>query len=270
MKMFYVIVPCKDESATIKKVITEADKSCADRILVIENGSTDNSLDIINSIDSEKLDVLSFNISMGHDVPRAAGLLYSLSEGGTGFVFIDGDMSGVTSKDINSIIHYLKKGSDLVLTDCYPDNLKLSRLALGVLFYRKKLNTILGIYDKIKYASPSHGPHGISKRFGGSIPPEFLCIPPYLLYYAVKNNYSISIGLKKAHIKLGSQERSEQHNLKISDTIIGDCVSVINLLSSGSRARVFKNISYDGFNSERRLDILDIVKKETALKQSWP
>jgi glycosyltransferase involved in cell wall biosynthesis len=260
--LIYVIIPCKDESRTIKKVVYEADNSCADKILVVENGSADNSLNIIKKINSEKLNVVSFNLSLGHDVPRAVGLLYSLMSGGTGFVFIDGDMSGVTSKDINSIIHCLNKGSDLVLTDCYPDSLKLSELALGVLFYRKKLNTALGIYDKIKYATPSHGPHGVSVRLGGSIPPEFLCTPPDLLYYAAKNDYNIKIGLKKAHIKLGSQSRSEEHNLKISETIIGDCVSVINLLSSGSRTRVYKNINYDGFNSERRLDILDIVKKD--------
>lgn len=264
--MVYVIIPCKDESVTIKKVIEVAENSYADRILVVENGSADNSIEIINKINSKKLNLLSFNISMGHDVPRAAGLLYALFSGGTEFIFIDGDMRGITSKDINKIIFSLKKGTDLVLTDCYPKQNRLSALALEVLYYRKKLNILLGIYGKIKYANPSHGPHGISKKLGESIAPEFICTPPFLLYYAEKNNYKISIGLKKAHIKLGSLERSEQHNLKISDTIIGDCVSVINLIQNGTAERIFNKVSYDGFNCERRFDILDIVKKETFIK----
>jgi hypothetical protein len=202
---------------------------------------------------------LSFNISIGHDVPRAAGLIYSLNSKGTGFVFVDGDMSGVSYKDINKIISSLKKGSDLVLTDCYPLNYKLSDLALEVLYYRSKLNKLLGIYERIKHATPSHGPHGISKELAENIPLEFICIPPLLLYYSAKNKYKISIGLKKSHINLASVERSEKHNLKIAETIIGDCICTINLIKKGYKSRILNGISYDGFNSERRFDILELI-----------
>ncbi|TDT62335.1 glycosyltransferase family 2 protein [Fonticella tunisiensis] len=264
--MIYVIIPCYNEGRFIKEILKEVSKSDADKILVVDNGSTDNTLDILKSFESHKINILYCNTPLGHDVPRAVGLSYALSDGGEYFIFIDGDMLGITKDDINTLIKSLKLGVDLSLTDCYYDNELPSGLAYYVLEFRKMLNMELNLFDKIKYSTPSHGPHGISKRLAESIPIHYISIPPLLLCWAVKMGFTVDVGLNKLHRFLSLMSRTEKHALKMAETIIGDCICGINYVKNNTLSRVYEDIEYTGYHKDRRFDLLDIMLNDAALK----
>lgn len=260
--MKYIIIPCLNEASHIEGVIKACENSSTDGILIVENGSDDGSLNIIKNNLSDKTEIIFVNTPLGHDIPKALGLHYALEEGGEYFIFFDGDMIGMTKDDINTIFTALESGIDLALTDCYCDGFLPEGLASYVLEFRRMLNNELNIFSKIKHASPSHGPIGLSKKLAKAIPNEYLGIPPLLLEYAVKNNYNIDIGLKKLHSDLGSSERTEKHRLKMAETIVGDTIYAIRSANNNITNRKYDGIEYTGFHENRRFDILDMITKK--------
>lgn len=259
--MKYIIIPCLNESLHIESIIKTCEKSNSDRILLVENGSDDGSLEIIKKNLSDKTEIIFINTPLGHDIPKALGLHYALMDGGEYFIFFDGDMIGMTKDDINTMFNSLESGIDLALTDCYCDGFLPDGMATYVLEFRKMLNKELNIFDKIKHASPSHGPIGLSKKLAKSIPNEYIGIPPLILEYAVENNYSIDIGLKKLHAALGSNERTEKHRLKMAETIVGDTIYAIRNSKYNIANRKYDGIEYMGFHENRRFDILELITK---------
>lgn len=257
--MIYTIIPCFNEEHSIKQVIKCACSSKTDKVLVVENGSYDNSLKTIKEIKNSKLETVSFNIPLGHDIPKAVGLHIAKSLGGDSFIFLDGDMAGIKSEDINKIISSLNSGNHLCLTDCYLSYNPRSSLASLVLYFRKLLNRELQLFDCISYSTPSHGPHGISLEIADLIPISFVGIPPLILSFAAKNSFNISIALKKPHTHLKSPERSLNHSLEIADTIIGDTICALNYYKSGTLSRTYKNNTYIGYHLQRRFDILNLI-----------
>lgn len=259
--MKYIIIPCLNESLYIKDVIKTCEESNSDGIIIVENGSDDGSLDIIKNSLSEKTKLIFVNIPLGHDIPKALGLHYALLEGGEYFIFFDGDMIGITKDDINTMFASLESGIDLALTDCYCDGNLPGGLASYVLEFRKMLNKSLNVFDKIKHASPSHGPVGLSKKLAQSMPNEYIGIPPRILEYAALNNYKIDIGLKKPHGDLGSSDRTEKHRVKMAETIVGDTIFAIKNSTNNIANRKYDGIEYTGFHDNRRFDILDMITK---------
>jgi glycosyltransferase involved in cell wall biosynthesis len=260
--VIYTIIPCFNEVSSIEKVLNAAVNSDTDKVLVVDNGSTDGSTDVIKNYSLNKVDLLYFNTPLGHDIPKAAGLFYSLLDKGEHFIFVDGDMIGVNSKDINSIILSLKSGLDLSLTDCYYDGTTPSGLAQYVLHFREILNSKLNLFDKIKYSTPSHVPHGISKKLAASLPLEYTAIPPLLLSYAAKNNFNIDIGLKKLHKDMVDDNKSSQHALTMCETLIGDCISGLSFIKDKPLIRKYKEIDFVGYHRNRRFDILEMITKK--------
>lgn len=260
--MKYIIIPCFNESKHIGDVIKACEESSADGIIIVENGSDDGSLNIIKNNLSDKTEIIFVNVQLGHDIPKALGLHYSLEEGGEYFIFLDGDMIGMTKDDINTMFKALESGVDLALTNCYCDDNLPEGLASYVLEFRKMLNNELNIFGKIKHASPSHGPIGLSKKLAMSMPDEYLGIPPLLLKHAVENNYNIDIGLNKLHSALGSSERTEKHRLKMAETIVGDTIYALRSTNNSIANRKYDGIEYTGFHENRRFDILDMITKK--------
>lgn len=259
--MICTIIPCFNEAANIEKVLDEVVKSDTDRVLVVDNGSFDGSTDIIKNYNSDKINLLYFNTTLGHDIPKSAGLFYSLIDKGEHFIFVDGDMTGIKSEDVNDIILSLKSDVDLSLTDCYCDGVTPSGLAQYILHFRELLNTKLNLFDKIKYSTPSHGPHGISNKLAKTLPLEYLAIPPLLLSYAAKNDYNIDIGLKKLHKDLVEDNKSSQHVINMCETLIGDCISGLSFIKKKPLIRKYKEIEFVGYHKDRRFDILEMITK---------
>ena len=119
------------------------------------------------------------------------------------------------------------------------------------------LNRTLGLEQSLGTASPSHGPHAVSRRLLLSVPLRELAIPPVSLALAVKKGFPVHIGTRIPHKELGSPDKNTRHARLIAETIIGDCMEAINVYHNQERRRTCDHVEYDGYHSQRRWDLLD-------------
>ena len=260
--MIAAVVPCLNEETRIEAVITNLLSTSIDLIIVIANGCTDRSVEIVKNIKTSKVSLLVFEEPLGVDIPRAFGAKYAFDQAAEMVLFVDGDMTGDLSNNFQQLIDTAKnKNLDLALTNCYPTKGIYSSLAQRVLCYRFRLNDTLGYAADLDVASPSHGPHVLSRNFLEKVPFDYLAKPPLLLSLAKIRNLQVGIGTVIAHGLLGSKQKNNAHNLRIADTIVGDCLEAINLYQGESRSRNFRDKLYLGYDAQRRFDLLRLYLK---------
>lgn len=259
LKMIYTIISAKNEGRKIEKTLRMILNTSTDKILVVINGCTDDTYDKVNSFNNCRINTIYFNKSLGIDVPRSIGAYFAYREGAKGFIFMDGDMSGDISKNIDELIDDLRFNKiDLGLTDCYP-NINYNGISNVQLAFRKQLNLELGIFHKIGYATPSHGPHGISRKLLRAAGFKNIAIPPIILSIARLNYYNIKISTTIENIELESTIKDEFHSEQIIKTIIGDSIQALNIYRKKPPLRGFNGNEFLGYHKNRRFDILDMI-----------
>lgn len=252
------VVPAKNEQGRIGKVLTVLRETPIEKIVTIVNGSQDDTMKEIKALKMENVEILYFTPELGIDVPRAIGAYYAYKNGATSVVFVDGDLIGRIGTQICELIHaVVYHQADLAMTDCYPDMYYSSELAEQVLLFRTLLNLKLDLYDKIGVASPSHGPHAVSRQLMDLVDFRYFAVPPIILAFAVLQKLSIDVPVKLHQKQLGSKIRNYFHAKKISDTIIGDTLEAINYFKGLPRTRCYLYKEYQGYNPFRRFDILE-------------
>ncbi|MTI83360.1 MAG: glycosyltransferase family 2 protein [Firmicutes bacterium] len=252
------VIPSQNEILTIPKVLNSLKQVPVDIIIPVINGTTDGSLEFIRKLKGEQLYPVCFPEPLGIDVPRAIGAKIARDLKAFMVIFIDGDMSGDIGQNIKQLVEsVLEDRLDLALTDCYPHSHPryISPLAAKVLEFRKNLNIELSL-GHLGTASPSHGPHAISRRLLELTPVEYFALPPTLLVIAVQKDLKIGIGTSVAHSALGSQLKTSLHSSLIADTIVGDCIEASQLFKGLTRHRCRENNKYIGYHSTRRWDLL--------------
>ncbi|MCW3489103.1 glycosyltransferase family 2 protein [Dethiobacter alkaliphilus] len=259
--MLTAVVPALNEEQRIGCVLRRLLRIEDIKIIyVILNGSniaTRHEVDELYRQNRQKITVVTFTKPLGIDVPRAVGAKLAYCGGATYTLFVDGDLVGDITKDLSLFINNsVKKQLDLALTDCYPHKPISNLLNEPMFFYRKYLNQILKIEHKINIASPSHGPHMVSRRLLRLVPWEDFCIPPTLLAYAVLHKLQINIAGIIPHACLGSQIKNGTHTQLIVDTIAGDCLEAACLAKNISRSRTYEGKTYLGYHQQRRFDLL--------------
>ncbi len=258
--MLAAVVPVQNEEKRIRGTIEALLSVSADLIIPVINGSSDNSYQVVLQMQSSLLAPVYFKAPLGIDVPRAIGAKTALDRGATAVLFLDGDMNGNIANNLKNLIYLIKNGDvDMSLTDCYPGEYQAARstLASWVLTMRHRLNRELGLERIIGPASPSHGPHAVSRRFLTTVPLREISIPPVSLALAVKEGLSVGIGTKIPHQALGSPEKNQLHSEKIAETIIGDCLEAIQVYRGEKRSRSLGAREYTGYHAQRRWDLLD-------------
>ena len=256
--MLIAVIPVFNEEKRLKKALLNATAACPDLIIPVFNGCTDNSLLVVKEIKTAAIYPLIFHEPLGIDVPRAAGAKAALDFGASAVLFLDGDMEGDIGKNLRELVHSVtRRGMDMALTDCYPQNRVTSPLARKVIEARLYLNRTIGLEKTLGAASPSHGPHAVSRRFLTTVPLRELAIPPVSLALAAVHGLAISAGTCIPHHKLGSPSKDPAHAAKIAETIIGDCLEAVCAYRGKTRTRIHQEMYYDGYHSARRLDLLE-------------
>ena len=178
--MMTAVIPAQNEGQTIGRLLEELRRLPLNRLIVVLNGSTDNTLTVLGrSPLRPRLDVLQYEEALGIDVPRAVGARYARRLGARAVLFIDGDMTGELADCCGRLLRAVGVyGYDLALTNCYPYMGYRSHVAKQVLDYREQLNRSLGVFTELGLATPSHGPHCVSARLLNSVSPYSLAIPP--------------------------------------------------------------------------------------------
>ena len=119
--MITVVVPAKNEAGRIATVLNNLSTLPIDHIIVVTNGSNDNTMQEVLRLGIPKLQILYFQERLGIDIPRAIGAKVALALGSDVVAFVDGDMVGTFAVNLLQLIdQVMLKHSDLALTNCYP------------------------------------------------------------------------------------------------------------------------------------------------------
>lgn len=251
------VIPAKNEQGTIGKVLTDLKDWSPDIAILVANGCTDATIEEAMIMGPPETHIIEFQEPLGIDVPRAVGAKYAYELGAEITVFIDGDMSGHLAPTVKQLVTGIAGGSDLALVNCYPYITLRLPITEKMLYFRKLLNQELGLLNTLGVASPSHGPHGISRKLISKIGFRPLAIPPLELAMARAWGYTIQVHAAIPHIFLNSRVKPIAHSQLVTETIIGDCIEGIKFFRGLEQDRKWQEMEYDGYNSQRRWDLLE-------------
>lgn len=265
--MMAAVVPAQNEAGRIRRVLKNVLNAEIDSVFVVINGSTDTTLEEVSKMNDPRVIPIVFKESLGFDVPRAIGALAAFDAGAELIVFADGDLLGNITRNVKELVEgILKEKLDLALTNCYPTPPKYNPLTSLMLHFRLELNRVLEIDKTVGSATPSHGLHAVSRRFLRVVPAKELGIPPVAMALSVKSNLNVGVASTMPHFKLGSRLRDNAHAIRISETIIGDCIEAICAFKGIERSRVYGNHEFLGYHPERRWDLFLEYEKNRAAK----
>lgn len=251
------VIPARNESDKIRKVLTNVKAWAPDLTVVVANGCSDATIEEAIASGLSKTHIIEFSDPLGIDVPRAVGAKYAYEMGADTLVFIDGDMSGNIAPTIQELLAGIHQGSDMALVNCYPYITRRLKLTERMLSFRKLLNQELGLFHALGVASPCHGPHAVSRNLVKKIGFAPLAIPPLELAMAKAQGCVIKVHAAIPHLYLSSKSRPNAHSKLVTETIIGDCIEGIRFNRGEERNRFWEGIEYDGYNSQRRWDLLE-------------
>ncbi|WP_366923394.1 hypothetical protein MFMK1_000272 [Metallumcola ferriviriculae] len=264
--MLAIVIPAINEAKHINRVIYNVNVLKPDLILPIINGCSDDTLNTVLGSKNSAVKVLHFHEPLGIDVPRALGALYAFRNGASRVIFVDGDMSGDFQFHLLELDIALVNGAHMALSNCYPYITSRHPLISMILQFRARLNSALGLYAQLGLASPSHGPHGITKELFSAIPTRELALPPVSLVLAANHGFHVKVATALPHTKLGSPAKGNLHSETVANTLIGDCVEGLEILKQGPRSRLWEGKKYVGYHNARRFDIIEAY---LAKSRSW-
>ena len=259
--MIVAIVPAQNEEYRLGRVLQHLlSIKYFSRIFVILNGSNKLTLQEAEQMQQQHpqcITLISFSLPLGIDVPRAVGANLAYTSGADYVLFVDGDMVGEYTAEITELLETaIRTELDLALLDCYPHLTELTTFTEPLFYYRHLVNQQLGLEEQIRIATPSHGPHLISRRLLQVVPWEDYAVPPTLLVHAVRHQLKIALAAAIPHAQLGSSIKNELHNKLITDTIIGDCLEALCMINHRPRSRYHAGKLYIGYHDSRRFDLL--------------
>lgn len=178
-KQLSVIVPVCNEEQTIKQVIAEARKLEPLEIIVVINGSTDQSEAYAKE---QGVKTLVYDERLGHDCGRAAGALAAM---GDILLFIDGDFV-LSAQELYPFASAVASGVDVALNVC-EDEEELTHVVQG---WKYVLNETIGRKDLLM-SSMTAVPHAISRECLEKIKPESLAVPPFAQIKAIIEGFHV-------------------------------------------------------------------------------
>lgn len=254
-KAVVVIPACNEENGIISVLDNLEQICCLYKIIPVLNGCTDHTRrnvlkHPIFDASAAQLAMIEYPLALGIDVPRRWGAYCAREFDADAILFVDGDIIGSYADCLEQLLcGVLHHGLDLALTNCYPYIGYRSDLAKTVLHYREKLNRTLKLFPHIGLATPSHGPHCVSRHLIDTIGVECFSVPPLMLAKAAKANLTIGVTSTLNHLQWQSAQRGEAHNEKIADTIIGDCIAALEYVEEKPITRSDNGKVYLGYRT---------------------
>lgn len=178
-KQLSIIIPVCNEEQTIKQVIAEARKLEPLEIIVVINGSTDQSEAYAKE---QGVKTLVYDERLGHDCGRAAG---ALAATGDILLFIDGDFV-LSAQELYPFASAVASGVDVALNVC-EDEAKLTHVVQG---WKYVLNETVGRKDLLM-SSMTAVPHAISRECLQKIGLQSLVIPPFAQVKAIIEDFRV-------------------------------------------------------------------------------
>ncbi len=231
-----VIVSVYNEQHSIGPILDQVQLLQPKEIIVVENGSTDRTLEICLS---KKVTCFSYPFPVGHDVGRAIGAKEAT---GDVLLFLDGDIV-FSPKQLLPFVRACYRGVDIALNNVnplYKKSSKLDAVSIAKLF----LNRAIG-KKHLRYASLTAIPHAMTRNAVEQIGAQHLAVPPKAQCIAGL----AGLKMKAVHtVNVFTTNKIRQSNANennvVQDMIIGDHVEAIQWFQavSGERGTFTDNI----------------------------
>ncbi len=259
------VVPACNEAASLPRVLTELQKLGVAPLMVISNGSEDETVQVAESFGAK---VVLYKTPLGHDVPRALGA--QILRQGNPFppgdetstpactLFVDGDFS-IPAADLRVMTRsVLEEGVDVALNNLSGQHRD------PVSTMKAFLNLTLGRPD-LGSASLTAVPHALSQRALDCLPIEDLAVPPKALVRAV----ALGLQVRAVHrVDVVSPNRfrprwhSRRYGAPLTRMIVGDHLEALALWIQLKGPR-------GGFLQNRKLDEMNaFLNHSSSMRQS--
>ncbi|KEO83141.1 glycosyltransferase family 2 protein [Tumebacillus flagellatus] len=253
----FAVIPARNEASRIASAVRNVRLAGARQIVVVVNGCHDGTREVVKGLQGDDLTVITFREALGVDIPRAIGAAYAYSRGAERVLFYDGDLIGHHRDELAKLVESAQKFNvDLALTDTYGTVHDAADARDTLIRLRYDLNLKLGLAGRLGLSNPAHGPHVVSRRLLRDVPLSSLGKPPLLLAEAARLGLRIDTLARIPHARLGSAHKGPTHYERIRETIIGDLLEALCLVQGRKSVREYRGLVFDGYNSERRFDLL--------------
>jgi len=223
-----VVIPARNEEKTIHNVIREVKKINPYEIIVVVNGSTDQTKKIAASFNCK---IIEFSKALGNDLGRAIGAYYAK---GKMILFLDADIP-ISCNQLLPFIEAIGQGHDIALNHLswilspkyIPHVTDIAKMAVNQILRRQTLanHSLIAI------------PHGISQTAIQKIGWWNLADPVLFQAMAIQKNLSLSVPAAIDVIAL-NKPRQEHRSLSVgspypesTSRIMGDHLRAISFLT---------------------------------------
>lgn len=225
-----MIISVSNEEATIGALLSNVQKLYPKETIVIENGSTDKTVDICLKKGAR---CFSYPQPIGHDVGRAVGAKKAT---GDILLFLDGDIV-FSPQELLPFIEACYGDVDIALNNINPFYTHSSMID-AVSMAKAFLNRLL-LLSRLRYSSLTAIPHAMKRTAAEIIGFSNLAVPPKAQAIAALK------GLAIEHVKgvdVFTRNKSHKYNSKstnyVEEMILGDHLEAIEYVQSvvGQRA----------------------------------
>lgn len=221
-----VIISVHNEESTIRQMLEQTMQLRPKEIIVVENGSTDRSLEICREY---PVRCVSYPSRLGHDVGRAIGAREAT---GDVLLFLDGDLL----LEASLLLPFVKScydGADVALNDLNPfyenvtviDYVSMSKYYLNCLESRPDLG----------FCSLTAIPNAMTKHAALAIGIENLAVPPKAQAIAMHLGLRVE---RSATVDVLFTNKLRSYHNEIGEMILGDHAEAIQWLQEHTSARI--------------------------------
>lgn len=237
------VITVSNEERTIANVLGELQRMPLQEMIVVINGSTDNSFHIARKC--PKATIVHYPNLVGHDVGRSIGAMLSSADM---LLFLDGDIP-VRIEELVPFIRAIDQGWDLALNDITP-YIGLFTHQDGVSMVKQFVNRVQGRLD-LKANSMTAIPHMLSRRAIQVIGYAALMVPPKAQAKAIRHGLRICA---PASIDVVTSNKATRLNTgtanPVANLIVGDHLEALHMLLKEHGSR---------------LEYKDVLRTRTAL-----
>ena len=227
-----IVIVARNEQNTIQDVIWTAKQLTPEEIIVVVNGSTDRTAEIVRQ---QEVKMLEFPIALGHDVGRAVGALQAQGEI---MLFLDGDIVFETH-ELWPFIVSCRSGADIALNDVnsFYSNIQM----IDAVSMAKQFVNRIVCAPHLGYASMTAVPHAMTRHAIERIGYANLAVPPLAQTIAIVNGINVTLapGVDVFQSNRKRLFNSPEHHNLVEQLILGDHAEALQWLFSHYGPRVF-------------------------------
>lgn len=234
-KQLSIIIPVQNEEKTIEAVIQEIRKLEPLEIIIVVNGTTDNTEEIAKKCG---VTVITYQEALGNDTGRAVGAYFAK---GDILLFIDGDFL-ISSTDLLPFVRNVQNGVDLALNKL--EHYHLYRIPYSIVTACKYAANLACNRKDLGMGSTIAIPHAFSRNCINKIGFDALVSPVYSQVKTIVEGFNVklvhSVGVDKMNRVRPEKHFSKNGELPLAiQQIIGDHIEGISYLINQKGKRGF-------------------------------